>query len=168
MISAVPGRRGGFSSFTDVFEGHHRDDEDLKRLAALGLRRVYLGVESGDDEVLRRLLKPASRELVLRRARELQAAGVTIGAIFLVGASGRERSRSHVERSISLLRDLHLGDDDLVYLSRLRPPSGLRSVAGSEPLDEDELAAEESQLRLAFRALGARVSRYDVQNFVYY
>jgi len=168
IVQTSPERRGGFSAFTDVFEGHHRDDEDLELLARRGLRRVYLGIESGDDVVLRRLLKPANRELVLRRARELREVGLSIGAIFLVGAGGRERSRAHVDNSIALLRDLELDKDDIVYLSRLRPPPSMKSVIEAGVLDEDELAAEEKELLLAAQSLGTRASRYEVDTFVYY
>jgi len=168
IVQSSSNRRSGFSAFTDVFEGHHRDDEDLDLLAQSGLRRVYLGIESGDDVVLRRLLKPANRDLVLRRARELRAVGVSIGAIFLVGAGGRERSKPHVENSIALLRDLELDKEDIVYLSRLRPPPSMRSIIEAGPLDEDELAAEEKELLQAARSLGTRASRYEVDTFVYY
>lgn len=178
-----PGERGGISAFTDVFSEPALGRSELAELARLGLDRVYLGIESGDDDVLRALRKPATRRLAEERVRELKAAGVSVGAIFLLGAAGA-RSREHVEGTASLAASLSLGERDVVYLSPFvpggraeglgagdaRPPSaGLAEARGEDlpaPRPED-IEREERELRERLGTLGVRVGRYDIASFVY-
>lgn len=155
------GRRGGVSAFTDVFQGRFRTRAELMRLKDMGLDRVYLGVESGDDAVLESLRKPGSRRAAVERVRSLKEAGISAGVIFLVGAGGPTRRREHVDHSVSLVEEFELDDGDIVYLSPLYWPDRPDPEAG-------ELESEERELRERLRALGARVSRYDLKSFVYY
>lgn len=151
-VAGRPGERAGISAFTDVFSEPWLGRTELAELVRLGLDRVYLGIESGDDEVLRALRKPATRRLAEERVRALKAAGASVGAIFLLGAAGA-RSREHVEGTASLAARLSLDDRDVVYLSPYGPEGAER---------------EERELRERLRALGVRVGRYDIASFVYY
>ena len=49
---------GGIYAFLDGFSGEKKSREDYAQLARLGLKRVYIGLESGDPELLRLLKKP--------------------------------------------------------------------------------------------------------------
>jgi radical SAM superfamily enzyme YgiQ (UPF0313 family) len=160
-VRPAAGRRGGVSAFTDVFQGRFRTHAELVRLREMGLDRVYLGVESGDDRVLESLRKPGSRRAAAARVRSLKEAGISVGVILLVGAGGPTRRREHVDHSVSLVEEFELDGGDLVYLSPLYWPDR------PDP-DARELESEERELRERLRALGARVSRYDLKSFVYY
>jgi radical SAM superfamily enzyme YgiQ (UPF0313 family) len=79
-----------------------KSDEELRRLRELGLKLLYVGPESGDDEVLKRIAKgstAADHALAAERAR---AAGMDLSVIFLLGAGGRERTREHARESARL------------------------------------------------------------------
>jgi hypothetical protein len=158
QVRPGPGRRGGLSAFTDVFQEPFKSREELERLRSMGLDRVYLGVESGDDGILRALRKPATGRSASKRVESLKAAGVPVGVIFLVGAGGQGGARAHVEGTVSLTEALHLDSGDVVYLSPLH-------MEGS--LGEEELRAQEGELTERLRSLGLRVSRYDLRSFVY-
>ncbi|MCC6750041.1 MAG: radical SAM protein [Deltaproteobacteria bacterium] len=80
-----------------------KSPEELSRLRELGLARLYLGPESGDDETLRRVAKGAGfaeHEAAARRAHD---AGLELSVIFLLGVGGRERSEAHARASARLL-----------------------------------------------------------------
>jgi len=172
QVTPGPGRRGGISAFTDVFHENSKSRADLERLSSLGLDRVYLGIESGDDEVLKSLRKPVTREAAARRVRALKEAGLPVGVIFLVGAGGHPQGRSaraHVEGTASLVGEFRLDTGDVVYLSPLyweSPPQGVDQT--QLQLTEAEIAEEERELTERLRAQGIRVSRYDLRSFVYY
>lgn len=164
---------GGIASFQDAFTGEEKSVDDYAELARLGLRRVFLGVESGDDGVLRFLRKPATASAIARRVARLAEAGLELGVILLAGAGGRTWSERHVAESIRLVRDLPLRRRDVVYLSPLVADAGSgwsrrAREAGVEPLDEASLRGEMRAMREALRGRGLKVAPYDVRSFVYY
>lgn len=77
--------------------------EELKALRQAGLGIVYHGVESGDDEVLRRIVKGGTREECVDTADRLRAAGIAHSVIVLLGIGGVERSEAHASSTASLL-----------------------------------------------------------------
>jgi radical SAM superfamily enzyme YgiQ (UPF0313 family) len=76
-----------------------KPQEALDRLRALGLSLLYIGPESGDEAILRRIAKGATAEDHVEAARKAKAAGMEQSLIFLLGAGGRERSEEHARAS---------------------------------------------------------------------
>ena len=64
-------------------------------LARAGLRRVHVGLESGDDEVLTRIGKGSSQAGQIRAGQMLRQAGIEVSEYVMLGLGGRERSREH-------------------------------------------------------------------------
>lgn len=163
---------GGVASFIDAFTEQDKGPEDYAALRERGLARVFLGVESGDEDVLAFLRKPATRAGVAATVAALKGGGLSVGVILLVGAGGARWSVAHVERSASLVHALALDRGDVVYLSPLVAEPGGRfdraaSKEGLELLAPDALVAEEQALRAALAGTPAQVARYDVSRFVY-
>jgi radical SAM superfamily enzyme YgiQ (UPF0313 family) len=84
-----------------------RKVEDLRRLAEHGLQIVYMGLESGDDEILRRVRKGATAEDYVRAARKLHEAGILLSTYVLAGLGGRERTREHALGSAETLNRMN-------------------------------------------------------------
>ncbi|UCH40065.1 MAG: radical SAM protein [Gammaproteobacteria bacterium] len=83
----------------------NKSDDDLAELEALGLKIIYVGAESGDDELLRRVDKGetyASTAEALLRAR---AAGIRTSVMILNGLGGRAYSRQHALASARLANE---------------------------------------------------------------
>jgi radical SAM superfamily enzyme YgiQ (UPF0313 family) len=76
---------------------------DLARLRELGLRLLYIGPESGDDETLRRIAKGASFDDHMVAAKLAHEAGLKLSCIFLLGVGGTGRTREHAEASARLI-----------------------------------------------------------------
>ena len=72
-----------------------RKVEDLRRLQEAGLDIIYLGLESGDDEVLSRVKKGVTADDVVRAARKVKEAGIDLSVYVLAGLGGKELSREH-------------------------------------------------------------------------
>ena len=79
---------------------------ELRELEALGLRLVYQGLESGDDEVLERIDKGSTRAEAVLSASRLGEAGVAHSVIVLLGIGGVARSREHALATASLLTEI--------------------------------------------------------------
>ena len=76
---------------------------DLQKLREAGLGIVYHGVESGDDAVLRRIVKGGTRQECVDAAVKLRSAGIAHSVIVLLGIGGVELSESHAAETASLL-----------------------------------------------------------------
>jgi radical SAM superfamily enzyme YgiQ (UPF0313 family) len=153
----LPPAAGGFFCFGHPRTGPLRDRREWEALRAVGLRRVYLGIETGHDPLRRRLNKPGTREDTLRLTRALKEAGISVGLIFLLGAGGDALAEDHVRDSGALVRTADLDADDFVYLSPLVRPDG-RMVKG--------VAGQEAAMREAMGE-GPRVAVYDIRAFIY-
>jgi radical SAM superfamily enzyme YgiQ (UPF0313 family) len=80
-----------------------KEPEELEALRALGLGMVYLGVESGDAEVLRAIHKGVGPERMIAAGRRVRAAGLKLSATVLLGIAGREHSLRHARATGALL-----------------------------------------------------------------
>lgn len=81
----------------------HKSDEDLGRLRAAGLGIVYHGLESGDDEVLRRIDKGFDATEAVDMGRRLAQAGIRHSVIVLLGIAGVAGSQRHAQESARIL-----------------------------------------------------------------
>jgi anaerobic magnesium-protoporphyrin IX monomethyl ester cyclase len=105
---------------------------DLARqMRQSGCRRVYLGLESGSSDTLRRMNKQASLEESVRAVTEFHAAGIGVAAFFIVGYPGE--TPEDVETTFRFALSLPL--DDLSFnLPFPLPGSGLfRRIEGIDP-----------------------------------
>ncbi len=80
-----------------------KSDEELRRLKELGLGIVYYGVESGDDETLKRICKGADSARLIEQGKRLKAAGIKMSITVLLGIAGPERSLEHARATGRLL-----------------------------------------------------------------
>jgi len=80
-----------------------RKVSDLARLAGHGLSIVYMGLESGDDEILESVRKGATADDYVRAAEKLREAGIKLSTYVLAGLGGPERMRQHALGSAATL-----------------------------------------------------------------
>ncbi|MEO0601224.1 MAG: radical SAM protein [Myxococcota bacterium] len=83
-----------------------KSDAELARLRELGLSRLYIGPESGDDVTLKRIAKGASFDDHVTAARKAHAAGMELSVIALLGAGGVDRSAEHATRTADLVTEM--------------------------------------------------------------
>jgi radical SAM superfamily enzyme YgiQ (UPF0313 family) len=75
----------------------------VRRLADAGLTMVYVGAESGDDEVLARVNKGETQASTLAALDKLGEAGITRSVMILNGLGGRALSKQHADHSADLI-----------------------------------------------------------------
>jgi len=76
-----------------------KSDEDLAWLRENGLRILYLGLESGDDETLRYVKKDSDATQMVEAGRRVKAAGVTLSVTVLLGIAPPGRSLDHARET---------------------------------------------------------------------
>jgi radical SAM superfamily enzyme YgiQ (UPF0313 family) len=77
--------------------------EELIQLRENGLGILYLGVESGDDEILRRVRKGTDAQNLIDMGRKVREAGIKLSVTVLLGIAGRQRSLEHARATGELL-----------------------------------------------------------------
>jgi len=100
-----------------------KGDADLALLRERGLEILYLGLESGSEEVLRRIDKGATAQDMLEAVQKAKRAGIRSSVIALLGIAGPEFSAEHAEATGKLVSAM-----DPEYLSLLT----LMLVPGTE------------------------------------
>jgi radical SAM superfamily enzyme YgiQ (UPF0313 family) len=68
---------------------------ELAALKAAGLQIIYLGVESGDDEVLASVCKGGTAAEMIAAGRRVLEAGIKLSVMVILGLGGTARSREH-------------------------------------------------------------------------
>jgi radical SAM superfamily enzyme YgiQ (UPF0313 family) len=81
--------------------------EELKALRAAGLTKAYIGVETGDDELLKKVKKGVGYEQMLAAGRNLVAADINLSAMVLLGLAGRgDASRRHALATAKICNEM--------------------------------------------------------------
>jgi radical SAM superfamily enzyme YgiQ (UPF0313 family) len=107
-----------------------KSDEDLKKLADSGFTMVYVGIESGDDDVLTACNKGTTQDEFVLAAQKCHKAGIDWSGIFLLGIAGNdpEKSRKHAIESAKLINRMAPPTPINWYIS----PLTLRVSPGTE------------------------------------
>ncbi len=77
--------------------------EELIQLKENGLGILYLGVETGDDELLKEIRKGTSAQHLINMGRKVKEAGIKLSVTVLLGIAGRKRSLQHAKATGELL-----------------------------------------------------------------
>ncbi|MGB9920315.1 MAG: radical SAM protein [Moorellales bacterium] len=77
--------------------------EELRALKEAGLGIIYLGVESGDDEILRAIRKGVDSRQMIRAGRAVVEAGIALSVTVIAGLGGPELSERHARRTAEVI-----------------------------------------------------------------
>lgn len=100
-----------------------KSDEELIRIQKAGLTLIYIGIESGDDEVLKFVNKGIGNQAQIAACLRLKKAGFTISPIIILGLGGKARSHEHAKQTATSINKI-----DPPYLAALT----LMLVPGTE------------------------------------
>jgi radical SAM superfamily enzyme YgiQ (UPF0313 family) len=96
-------RVGIYANAKDILR---KDIEELRELKDLGLGIIYLGVESGDREVLKRIKKNATVDQLVRAGKRVKESGILLSVTVILGIGGVERSQVHAEETGKVLSEM--------------------------------------------------------------
>ncbi len=166
----------GIYAFVDGLSAERKSVSDFEALRALGLRRVYIGLESGNEALLAWLRKPSTAAEMMAAVGRMKAAGLQVGVIVLLGAGGHRFDAGHVRDTAAALNAMPLDGDDIIYLSPFRPDPAAPylSIARADGVDIPDEAFLHSQrqrllagLTLPRPPLGPKRVAYNLMDFVY-
>jgi radical SAM superfamily enzyme YgiQ (UPF0313 family) len=118
LAAVFPGlqRVGAYANARDLLD---KSPGELALLREKGLRILYLGLESGSDEVLRRIHKGSTAAEMIEAVRHAQAAGIRLSVIGLLGLGGPELSAEHAQatgRAVSAMDPRYLSLLTLMFV----------------------------------------------------
>lgn len=166
----------GIYGFLTAFPNQRKTADDFAELRANHLRRVYIGMESGSDELLRFLKKPGNAAHAVRTVNAAKAGGLNVGVIVLLGAGGRRYAEAHIEQTARAIQAMNLDNGDFIFISPLTHVDDTQYAAdvrsqGIAALTERELAVQKSDLisllNCKNRESAPKVALYNINDFIY-
>lgn len=109
-----------------------KDVDELIRLRKAGLLRIHMGLESGDDEILKKIQKGSTAQEMIEASNMVKEAGIELSQYVLLGIGGKKDSKKHAFSTANVLNAMN-PDFIRVRTLILRPKA---------PLYEDSLKGE--------------------------
>lgn len=89
-----------------------KTEEELKKLCEHGLTMVYLGLESGSDEVLKLMTKGFTADQIVEGGLKAKRAGMQLSVTAIAGLGGKKMTKEHAEgtaRALSAMNPDYVG-----------------------------------------------------------
>jgi radical SAM superfamily enzyme YgiQ (UPF0313 family) len=96
-------RIGTYATPQDILR---RSVDELKELKRLKVGIFYTGLESGDDELLRKVGKGASSDELVEAGKRMKEAGITFSVTIILGLGGVEGSKKHALETARVLSEI--------------------------------------------------------------
>lgn len=96
------------------------DDADLAKMAAAGLNRIHIGMESGSDKVLAMVRKGVDKATHIKAGLKVKTAGIELSEYVMPGLGGKALSREHALETADALNRINA---DFIRLRTLALPN---------------------------------------------
>ena len=115
ILSRLKEKFPGIRRITSYARSHticRIDDEELAGIAAAGLNRIHIGMESGSDKVLRMVKKGADKATHIMAGRKVKRAGMELSEYIMPGLGGRTLAREHALETADALNRINRNSSD--------------------------------------------------------
>jgi len=91
------------SAYARSMDMENKTTAELKKLKDAGLKLIYIGIESGDDELLTKINKGEDSESMAKNLLKAKEVGIKLSVMILTGLGGKKFSRQHAEKSANIV-----------------------------------------------------------------
>jgi len=84
-----------------------KSEGELRQIRQAGLTMIYYGIESGDDELLKKVKKQATTAQMIEGCAKAHRAGLDISVTIVLGLAGKKGSERHSKLSAQLLNKIN-------------------------------------------------------------
>jgi radical SAM superfamily enzyme YgiQ (UPF0313 family) len=81
--------------------------DDLKKIANAGLSRIHVGLESGDDEILKNVKKGSTKEIQIKAGKLVKQAKIELSEYVVLGLGGKKRTKQHIKETVDVLNQIN-------------------------------------------------------------
>jgi radical SAM superfamily enzyme YgiQ (UPF0313 family) len=85
----------------------NKSDDELKELKSLGLKLLYIGIETGDDELLKLINKGETFNSTIDGIQKAHNAGIETSIMIINGLGGKKYSEKHALKSAEIINKLN-------------------------------------------------------------
>lgn len=144
-----------------------RSKEQLEELKALGLGRIYMGLETGHGPTLLAIKKGAEPEDMIKAGQRVRSAGIFLSVSCLLGVAGREQSRPHAAATAGVLNAMQPSQIAVLTLMVLENTEmGILEQAGTFTLpDQQQLFAELRAMVAGLKDIRAQFQANHASNY---
>ena len=96
-------RIGAYATAQDILR---RSVDELKELRDRKLGILYIGLESGDDEVLKNVCKNVTAQQTIEAVKKVKQAGIQTSVTVILGLGGKEGSEKHALATAKALSEM--------------------------------------------------------------
>lgn len=166
MVKSYLPRIREFAMYARADDILRKTDEQLEKLRLAGLHTVYVGVESGNAQVLSMCHKGETPELIVEQLHRLDRLGIQYGLSSILGLGGKKLWQQHAKDTAALYNQVHPRSIRVMTLTPMEGTPLEKAVAdgdfcllsNEEILQEELLLLKSLQVSKAFRFIGNHVS----------
>jgi len=136
-----------------------KTDEEMLAICKAGLNKLYCGMESGSDKVLKKVNKGATAAEITAAGLRAKQAGMSISEFIILGLGGQELWQEHARETAAVLNKINPHFIRVLTIG-VKPGSGLarQMQAGQYTLQSEKNIIEEQ--RLLIESLDGITSHY--------
>lgn len=83
-----------------------KTDKEIASLKREGLDMIYLGIESGNDIVLKKVTKGATSEMIINSCKKAKDNGLILSCMIILGLGGKKYSQSHAIDTSKIINEI--------------------------------------------------------------
>jgi len=158
-INSQFGKLQRISSYALPKDIVNKTDDELKELRRLGLKLLYIGIETGDDELLKLINKGETYNSTIDGIQKAHSAGIDTSIMIINGLGGRKYSDQHALKSAEIISKLN--------------PKFLSTLTLSMPYGEDHFQKrfkgefQQQTIVELYKELKLFIGNLDVENVIY-
>jgi radical SAM superfamily enzyme YgiQ (UPF0313 family) len=95
------------STYATISDFKRKSVEDIRRIKEHGLDEIMIGIETGDEEVLKNTNKGYTSQDILDAGRKMDEAGITYRMIYLGGLAGKGKLVESAKKSAAVFNRIH-------------------------------------------------------------
>jgi coproporphyrinogen III oxidase-like Fe-S oxidoreductase len=80
-----------------------KKEEELKSLYESGLTMLYVGIESGNDEILKKITKGATSHTIIKGCQKAKDQGFVLSCMVILGLGGKTYTYQHIKDTANVI-----------------------------------------------------------------
>lgn len=80
--------------------------EELKEIRKKGVTLIYLGLESGDEEILTKTNKGSTPKEIIKAGKKAKESGFKLSLTIIMGLGGKDKSESHALKTAEVINQI--------------------------------------------------------------
>ena len=122
-----------------------KTDKELISLKQAGLDMVYLGIESGNDTILKKVTKGATSEMIINSCKKAKKNGFILSCMIILGLGGKKYSNYHANDTSNIINQIkpnYLGALTLYMEPNIEKEFYSKFSEPFQPLEDSEILDE--------------------------